>query len=263
VVTEELLYHLDLWLIFLASMAFFLVVIEMSFRLGRRALSNLPQGEISELTTIQGAMLGLLAPLLGFTFSMAITRFEARKQLVLDEANAIGTTFLRAQILPEPARQEISGLLRRYIEVRLESSQYHLDQEKIRRLAETTDQLQRQLWSQATAVGEREPRSVPAGLFISSLNEVIDLYAKQLVALENHVPEIIIILLYFIAISAFGLIGYSSGAGGRRNFCMTFIASFAIAAVILVIIDLDRPHRGLIKVSQKQMTELRHSLANY
>lgn len=259
----ELLYDLDLWLIFLASSVVFLGVLEISFRLGRRALAGIPPGEISELATIQGAMLGLLALLLGFTFSMAITRFEARKQLLLDEANAIGTTFLRAQILPEPARRQVSGLLRRYVEVRLEASHYLADQEKIQRLAEQTNQLQRQLWSQATAVGEQNPRSVPTGLFISSLNDVIDLYAKRLVALENHVPEIIIFLLYFIAFAAFGLMGYSSGAGGRRNFFTTSVACIAIAAVIIVIIDLDRPRRGLIRVSEKQMIELRDSLAKY
>jgi hypothetical protein len=262
-VAAELLYDLDLGLIFLGSIGVFLAVLELSFRLGRRSLANSPPGVMSELGTIQGAMLGLLALLLGFTFSMAITRFEARKQLLLDEANAIGTTFLRAQILPEPARQEISGLLRRYVDVRIESSQYLVDQKKINRLAEQTNQLQRQLWSQATAMGELNPRSVPTGLFISSLNEVIDLYAKRLVAIENHVPEIIIILLYFIAITAFGLMGYSSGGGGRRNFFTAVIASISIAAVIIAIIDLDRPRRGLIKVSQKQMIELRNSLAKY
>jgi hypothetical protein len=262
-VANELLYDLDLGLIFLASIVVFFAVLELSFRLGRRSLAGSPPGVMSELATIQGAMLGLLALLLGFTFSMAITRFEARKQLLLDEANAIGTTFLRAQILPEPARQEVSGLLRRYVDVRIESSQYLVDQKKIHQLAEQTNQLQRQLWSQATAMGEQNPRSVPTGLFISSLNEVIDLYAKRLVALENHVPEIIIILLYFIAITAFGLMGYSSGDGGRRNFFTTVIAAVAIAAVIIVIIDLDRPQRGLIRVSQKHMIELRNSLAKF
>lgn len=261
--TEELLYSCGLWLIFLTSIVVFMMVIEVCFRLGRRTLAASPQGEISELSTIQGAMLGLLALLLGFTFSMAITRFEARKQLLLDEVNAIGTTFLRAQVLPEPARQEVSNLLRNYVNVRLESSHYLVDQGKINHLAEDTGRLQRQLWSQATALGEKDSRSVPAGLFISSLNEMIDLYAKRLTALGNHVPEIIIILLYFIAVAAFGLMGYSSGAGGRRNFFTTLIASISIAAVILVIIDLDRPYRGLIRVSQKQMIELRESLAKY
>jgi hypothetical protein len=260
---NELLYNLDLELIFFSSIVAFLAVLELSFRLGRRSLSNVPSGEISELATIQGAMLGLLALLLGFTFSMAITRFEARKQLLLDEANAIGTTFLRAQILPEPARQEVSDLLRHYVDVRIESSQFQADQQKINQAMARTDQLQRQLWAQATAMGEQHPRSVPTGLFISSLNEVIDLYTKRLVAIENHVPEIIIILLYFIAVTSFGVMGYSSGAGGRRNFFTTVIASVAIAAVIIVIIDLDRPWRGLIKISQKQMIELRHNLAKY
>jgi hypothetical protein len=262
-VADERLYDLDLGLIYLASIVVFLVVLEAGFRLGRRALANSPEGEITELATIQGAMLGLLGLLLGFTFSMAITRFEARKQLLLDEVNAIGTTFLRAQILPDPARQEVSSLLRRYVDIRLEAYHYLADSGQARSLGDQTSQLQRQLWGQAARLGDQHPRSVPTGLFISSLNEVIDLYAKRQTALENHVPEIILILLYFVACIAFGLIGYASAAGGRRNFVATLIASIAIAAVILVIIDLDRPQRGLIRVSQKQMLELHDSLAKY
>ena len=92
------------------------------------------------------------------------------------------------------------------------------------------------------------------------MNEVIDLHAKGITALENHVPEIIIVLLYFVALAATGLIGYGAGLAGRRNFMVTMVASVLIVAVILVIVDLDRPRRGLIKVGLGRMVELQHSL---
>lgn len=260
---DELLHSLDLWLIFVVSIIFLLAATETGFQFGRRTQPDISEAARSEISTIQGAMLGLLALILGFTFAMSMSRYETRKQLVLDEANAIGTTFLRTQLLPEPPRKEISNLLRRYVEVRLALSEADTDQKKLQEANDQTDLVHRQLWSRGAALGEKEPRSVTIGLFLQSLNEMIDLHAKRITALENHVPGIIFILLYFVAIMTTGLIGFGCGLGGRRNFVVTLVASILIAAVILVIIDLDRPRRGLIKVSQQRMVDLRNSLANY
>ncbi len=259
----ELLYDLDLGLIWGASILFFLLATEIGFQLGKRKESGVDDHARSQITTIQGAILGLLALLLGFTFAMAMSRFDARKQLVLEESNAIGTTFLRAQLMQEPQRQKVSNLLRQYVEVRLKFYEADVDPEKLGAAKNETDRLQNELWSQATAWGQQEPRDITMGLFLRSLNELIDLHATRVNALENHVPEIILVLLYFVAVVATGLIGYGCGLGGRRNFLVTLTASVLIAAVILVIIDLDRPRRGLIKVSQQRMVELRDSLNRY
>ena len=104
VLPEELFYDVDLWLILVASVGGFLLATEAGFLLGRRSQSNTGDDSRSQIYTIQGATLGLLALLLGFTFAMAMSRYDTRKQMVLDESNAIGTTFLRAQLLPEPTR---------------------------------------------------------------------------------------------------------------------------------------------------------------
>ncbi len=257
---QELLYNLDLWFIFGVSIVFFLMGDELGFRLGRRKRPTVDEDARSQIITIQGAMLGLLALLLGFTFSMAMSRFEVRKQQVLDESNAIGTTYLRAQLMPEPPRKEVSNLLRRYVEVRLQFYQAEIKGEGFQRAVEQTERLQLELWSRATAWAAQDPRAVTAGLFLQSLNETIDLHSKGLTALENHVPEIILVLLYFVALTAIGLLGYGCGLAGRRNFMVTMVASVLIAAVILVIIDLDRPQRGLIRVGLGRMVELRQSL---
>ena len=128
---QELLYNLGLGLIFGGSMVFFLLGDEVGFRLGRWKRPKVDEDARSQIITIQGAMLGLLALLLGFTFSMAMSRFEVRKQQVLDESNAIGTTYLRAQLMPEPPRKEVSDLLRRYVEVRLQFYQAGIDGARI------------------------------------------------------------------------------------------------------------------------------------
>jgi hypothetical protein len=258
--TKEFLYLVNEWVILGGSIALFLLAIEAGYRLGRRNRLSIGDHTKSQLNTIQGAMLGLLALLLGFTFAMAISRFEVRKQLVLDEANAIGTTFLRAQLLPEPPRREVSNLLRRYVEARLEFYEAGRDRKKLSTVRVKTERLHNQLWAYGVAVGEKDARAVTTGLFLQSLNETIDLHAKRLTALENHVPEITLVLLYFVAVMATGLIGYGCGLSGLRNFFVTIISSILIAAVIMVIIDLDRPSRGLIRVSQQRMIDLRDSL---
>ncbi len=261
---EEWFYDVNLWLILVASIGFFLLATEAGFLLGRRSQSTVDDHSISQIYTIQGAALGLLALLLGFTFSMAMSRYDTRKQMVLEESNAIGTTFLRAQLLPEPPRKEVSSLLRRYVEVRLKFYEAGNDQKKLREVRNETERLQNQLWAHGAAVGENDPRIIMTGLFFQkSLNEMIDLNAKRITALENHVPEITLVLLYFVAIVAIGLIGYGCGLSGVRKFFVTIILSILIAAVIMVIIDLDRPSAGLIKVSQQRMLDLCASLSKY
>ncbi len=260
---KELFYDLNLWLILVVSIFFFILATEAGFLLGRRSQSTIGDHSISQIYTIQGAALGLLALLLGFTFSMAVSRYDTRKQMVLEESNAIGTTFLRAQLLPEPPREEVSNLLRRYVEVRLEFYEAGTDQKMLREVRNETERLQKQLWVHGAALAEKDPRAVTTGLFLQSLNETIDLNAKSITALENRVPVITLVLLYFVAIMATGLIGYGCGLSGVRKFFVTIILSILIAAVIMVIIDLNRPNAGLIKVNQQRMIDLRDSLSKY
>jgi len=190
-VPEELFHDVNLWIILVASSGFFLLATEAGFLLGRRSQSTIDDHSISQIYTIQGAALGLLALLLGFTFSMAMSRYDTRKQMVLEESNAIGTTFLRAQLLPEPPRKEVSNLLRRYVEVRLEFYEAGNDQKLLREVRNKTERLQNQLWAHGAGVVENDPRAILTGLFFQkSLNETIDLNAKRITALENHVPEI-------------------------------------------------------------------------
>ena len=139
---EELFYYVNLWLILVASIGFFLLATEAGFLVGRRRQSTIDDRAISQIYTIQGAALGLLALLLGFTFSMAMSRYDTRRQMILEESNAIGTTFLRAQLLPDPPRKEVSNLLRRYVEVRLEFYEAGNDQKMLREVRNKTELLQ-------------------------------------------------------------------------------------------------------------------------
>jgi hypothetical protein len=256
--TGEWLYGLNLWLVFAITTALLVVSTEVGFRLGNKKKGE--DSDQSQINTLESAVLGLLALLLAFTFSMALSRFDARKQLVLAEANAIGTAFLRAQLLPPPDDKEIANLLRQYVDVRLEFYGADLDEFGVREESEKTERLHQQIWSHAIDLSAQDERAGAVRLFIESMNEVIDLHEKRLTAMRDHVPQTVFLTLYMVAVVGLGFVGYARGFSGRRHFFVAFILAILISAVITLITDLDRPRRGLIKVSQQSMIDLKQSL---
>ena len=164
-----------LWGLFLAMCVLTWLALEGGYRLGRWRHDATSDEKDAPVGAMVAAVLGLLAFMLAFTFSMAASRFESRRQAVLEEANAIGTTYLRARLLPEPQRGEVAKLLREYVDVRVRG----IREGKIAEAVARSEELHEQLWSQATAAAEKNPGSIMTGLFIQSLNDVIDLHAKR------------------------------------------------------------------------------------
>jgi len=256
--TGDWLYELNLSVILLGTLLVLFLSLLVGYWVGRKAQRE--DGQDPQVNTIQAAVLGLLGLLLAFTFSMAAGRYETRRGLVLDESNAIGTAYLRTQMLPEPHRTQVSQLLREYVDTRIEFYDAGVDAVKLQVAIDKTERIQDALWKEAAAVSAIDPRSVPAGLFIQSLNEVIDLHAARLAAMKNRVPEVIVDLIFIASILTFSLLGYSLGMTQRRQFAPTLLALLLIVVIIGVIIDLDRPRRGLIRVSQESMIMLQQSI---
>lgn len=256
----ELLYGVSLWLIASVMLLMLVLVTEAGFRAGGKVRSRLEETARSQVGVISGSLLGLLALLLGFTFGMAQNRHALRQGLVVEEANDIGTTYLRSRMLPEPNQTEIANLLRQYVESRLDFFRAGVDGERLKEAQNRATQLQNQLWSNVTSVVAKDDRMTTTGLFIQSLNNVIDTQEKRLAATENHVPESVLLLLFIVALVAALSVGYGSGLGAQRNLFSTTMLSLLIMLVITVIIDLDRPSRGLIRVSQNSMIRLQESL---
>ena len=256
----ELLYNTNEWLIAFVMLALLLLATEVGFRVGLRTRRGVEESAKSQVGTITGAIIGLLALLLGFTFAMALSRFDLRKQLVLEESNAIGTTYLRSRLLPEPMKTDVRGLLHSYVETRLDYYRVGQGEEQLRKAVERTEELQDKLWAQATAAVEKDDREATTGYFITSLNEVIDLYSARLAATENHVPEIVLLLLFVLASVATATVAYGCGLGGHRHLFATTMVPILIVLVVTVIMDLDRPRRGFIRVSQESMTRLRDDM---
>lgn len=258
----EYLYGLNGSLIFALLLILFYGSVELGAFLGKRS-SNAASKEVeSHVATIEAALLGLLALLLGFGFSMAMTRFESRRAVVVSEANDIGTAYLRAGLLPSYIKEASQNLLIKYVDSRIAFFQAGLDTSASQQALKLTEQLQAELWEQAIAVAKSDSPNVIGGLFIAALNELIDVHTDRMAALENHVPEIILILLVFVGAATLALTGYRSGLSGIRLPIPRFILVILIVSTLSVIIDLDRPRRGFIKVSESALLQLKSSMTH-
>jgi hypothetical protein len=248
-----------LQVIFVGSLVVILVASEIGRQFGARAT----EGGGTNVATLQGATLGLLALMIGFTFAMAPSRFDARRDGVLSEANAIGTTALRARLLPAPHNTESLRLLREYVQLRLDFAQRPLSPQEQAATIARSNAIQEALWQEAKAVAAKDTAMVPTGLFIQTLNEMIDNQEKRLTALHNRVPNIVLLALYATAIIASAFTGYASGLETRRSRAPMYVMGALVAAVILLIQDLDRPGQGFVSVSQQPMIHAAASLGGY
>lgn len=257
----ELFYQQSAVLIAIMLLAAMLLGAELGYRLGRSGRQTHNEPTRTQIISIQAATLGLLALLLGFTFSMALSRYEYRKQMVVQESNAIGTAALRSHFLPTSRHDEVNKLFHRYVEIRLESV-LHTDQGSSDReqLDLEIRTIQRQLWRIASEAGEAEPRSIPSGMFTHAMNEVIDIKSKRDVAVANHVPESVLVFLFAFAVLAAVVLGYGNGLAGSRIASLTAAYCVIVGLVIMLIIDLDHPQQGLARTSQQSMIELHENL---
>jgi len=187
---------------------------------------------------------------------MAEQRFDTRKRLIVEEANAIGTTYLRAQWMPEPRRSEISKQLREYVDLRLSPGLLTGSKEMLQQLIAQSDRIQEQLWAHAIEIAKSEPASPIAALFIVTLNETIDLQNARLAAFRNHIPPIILLLLYLFAGFSILLSGYVSGFRDRKSLFVMCTVIGLLTLFLFVIVDLDRPLQGWITVNQESLIKL-------
>jgi hypothetical protein len=244
-------------IIFVASVIVFACASEFGHRFG------VHQDERENVATLEGAMLGLLALILGFTFSMALARFEARRDALLTEANAIGTAALRARLLPSPQADESLKLFRDYAQLRLDLFKQPERGSDLNAIIGRSNKIQEALWLQAKTAAAHDNAMVPTGLFIEALNLTFDSQATRLAALRNRVPEIVYAALYGIACGVMGFAGFASGVAKRLWRPPVYLTAVLVATVILLIEDIDRPGEGFIIVSQQPMIDTAQSIASY
>jgi hypothetical protein len=247
---------LPLWGLFIAILVVVLLSVECGYRLGKFRRKRHEQEKEAPIGTMVGATLGLLAFILAFTFGLAAARFDTRRQVLLDEANAIGTTYLRAGMLPEQSEQ-IRALLRDYVGVRLDAVRSSDVAEGIRR----SEKIQRQLWAGAETVGRKNPNSIVVGLFVQSLNELIDLHAKRVQAgVRSRIPGAIWVGLFAVAALSLAAMGYHAGLTGTLRSLAVVAVAVAFSVVIELVADLDRPREGVLRVSQQALLDVQRSM---
>jgi hypothetical protein len=257
--TGDLLYQQNEFVICLLFFAALVAADEAGYRLGRGTPAQASEETKTQTNQIQTAVFAVLGLLLAFTFSMAVSRFDARKQALVEETNALGTTYLRTQLLPEPQRTAEVALLRHYVDARLASARPTWYRDVT--LKTQTSDLQQRMWSQAVSAAQQDPRSIPTGLFVQSLNDAIDAQGRRDAARLNYLPGSALYLLFAASILAMGILGYRSGLGGRgRSALGTVMLALVIALVVLIILDFDHPYQGLITISQQNMIDLRQSM---
>jgi FtsH-binding integral membrane protein len=242
-----------LWAFFAGCVGFLLACMEAGLHCGRMRGRG-PDHEKEPLVgAIVAAVLGLVAFILGFTFQIAATRFEARRSVVVEEANAVGTAWLRAGMLPAAERAPVRALLREYVEARLEGVRTGNVEEAVRRSEET----QSALWSQAEAAGRAAPDSEQTALFVESINRVIDSHGtRRFLTQQNRLPVGIWIALFGLTALGMAAMGYLIGLSGSRRSPAAAVLAVALSVVIWMIADLDRPFEGGFRVGQEPLARL-------
>jgi hypothetical protein len=237
----------------LGLLAAMIIALELGYRYARRESARRPESSVGQVGAIQGALLGLLGLLLGFSFAGAASRFIERQDLIVQEANTIGTAYLRADMVDEPHATQIRQTLRDYVEHRKELS-------AMLAAGQTPDvdtknaDIHARLW-RAARDGVRAKPEVGV-VVLGPINEVIDLHSTRVYTGLKHLPLIIVWLLIICSFIAMAMIGYGNGIAGRRTPMISTALAILIAAVLWTTIDLDHPRRGLIRLSDMPLEKL-------
>lgn len=247
--------------LFAITIAFVMLSIEAGYQWGKIAHRRLKDEKETPASTVAATVLGLLAFMLTFTFGIVWNRYDDRKELVREEANAIRTAVMRSEFLPEPDRSRARQLLRHYVDARVaavEPATFRSDH--LQAPMKDAARIQRRLWDMAVVNARRDMNSDVAALYIESLNEVAAMHASRItVGLHARVPLGIWLVLYSLTLFAMMSIGYQTGIVSSRRPLSTLLLATSFALVIAVIATLDRP-AGFIGVSQRPLVDLRDEI---
>jgi len=249
-----LLDRFPIWAVYLATVALVLAFAEIGFRLGlwlqRRDPSAL-KGQM--MGVVVGGMLGLMAFLLAFSIGIVINQHNGRKEMVVTEANAIGTAYLRAGFLDEPDRTLSRDLLREYVEVRLAAA---ADLALFDSARARSEEIHGELWSIVEETVRRGRESDIMALYVDSINTVIDVHSERLAAIDLRLPRLLGLVMYAATALSFLLVGVANSADQKRDFLGILVFALAFVAVLMLVVDLDRAQQGVITVSQTALSDL-------
>jgi len=246
-----------LWVLYIGAVVTLLLASEVGYRLSKAIQRRQPDQAEASVSALTGASLALLAFLLAFVTGTAVNSLATRRQAVVEEANAVGTAYLRAGYLPEPTATESRQLLREYVDQRLAA----LDRAKLAQAISRSEEIHNELWTRAETLA-KEDSSPTLALYIASLNEVIDLHTDRInVELVARVPWAIVLGLFLMAILALGLVGLHAGYAEKRNPIALIAFALILSVVFLLVVDLTRGQSGLLRVSYQAMIDLQRQFS--
>lgn len=239
-----------------------MLLLETGRRIGSRRLAADPIGASAGVGTVDGAVFGLMGLLLAFTFSGAATRFDLRRALIVEEANAIGTAYLRLDVVPPSLQPQLRDQFRQYIDARLETYRQLPDIEASKRELARSIVLQGQIWKQAVAACGQADFPSAAMLVLPALNAMIDITTTRTMAGETHPPPIVFLMLYGLALASALLAGYGMAAARHRGWLHMIAFAAVMAIAVYVILDIEFPRLGLIRVDSfdRALAEVRDSI---
>ena len=235
-----------------------LVAVEVGYRMGFRRSSSFSDAKKAHISSISGSLWGMLALLLGFTFSLSIQRFDSRSDAVVNEANALGTAYLRTSLLDPDLRDAARIHLHEYITIRIADGSTSLADHGMRQQhADREMVLKGLLWDLVTTAAQRDGQGQRLALFVQSVNEVFDALDTREAALNRHVPGLVLSALLLTVLLSGAVMGYAAGASAHRVSLAGHLMNAILIIVVFIISDLDRPRRGFVQVDQHPMTSLR------
>jgi hypothetical protein len=239
-----------------------LICLEAGYRIGSWGVERHKELEHEGTGTIEAAVFALLGLLLAFTFGGAMSRLESRRALIVQEANAIGTAYLRLDILPAAEQPGMRELFREYLDARLRGYERLLQRDAANQDFARAATIQQQIWSRAVAAGQGDSSHNTVRVLLPALNEMIDVTTARAIALDTHLPELIFILLISVALLSALLAGHVMAKRMHRSALHMFLYAGIISITIYAVLDLDEPRSGLIRLDRadQALIELRDSI---
>ena len=239
-----------------------LLLLETGRRIGIRRAAQDPEGAQRGIGAVEGAIFGLLGLLIAFTFSGAASRFNDRRQLIIEEANDIGTAWLRLDLLPASSAASLRELFRQYLDSRIESYRKLPDIPAFKVELARSNKLQGEIWTAAIAACRESGSQTAPMLLLPALNEMIDITTTRTETTKIHPPGIIFGMLGMLSLAASLLAGYGMAGGKTRNWIHILGFAAVMAVTAYVILDIEYPRLGLIRVesADQVLVELRESM---